>query len=98
MARVHQLINNNGNPASNQFVITDGDKVFFQSYDSVVAMWDKTNRRLFVTGKWDYSVTTRKHFYIFLNDYTYVSGRREDVLRGLEDGSIILVEERILAY
>lgn len=37
MAKVKQLINNNGNPASNQFVITAGDKVFFQSYDSMVA-------------------------------------------------------------
>lgn len=38
MAKVKNIINNNGNPAVNQFVITVGDRVFFQSYDSMVAM------------------------------------------------------------
>lgn len=98
MAKVKNIINNNGNPAVNQFVITDGDKVFFQSYDSMVAMWDKKARKLYVTRYWDYSATTRKHFYIFLNDYTAVRGTRENILQELRDGTIEMVSEECLSY
>lgn len=98
MAKVQQLINNNGNPAANQFVIKAGEKVFFQSYDSVIALWDKKRRKLFITHLWDYSVTTRKHFYIFLNDYTDIRGDRATVLAGIADGTIGMVSEECLAY
>ena len=98
MAKVHQLINNNGNPASNQFVITAGSHTFFQSYDSVIAVWDGKDRKLYITYKWDYSATTRKHFYIFLNDYTDIRGDRKSVLDGIADGTITMVEESKLAY
>ena len=98
MAKVKNIINNNGNPAVNQFVITTGDKVFFQSYDSMVAMWDKKARKLYVTSYWDYSATTRKHFYIFLNDYTAVRGTRENILQGLKDGASVMVSEKSLSY
>lgn len=98
MAKVKNIINNNGNPAVNQFVITAGDKVFFQSYDSVIAMWSKSQRKLYITNKWDYSATTRKHFYIFLNAFTAVRGTRETVLQGLRDGTIGMVSEECLSY
>ena len=97
MAKVKQLINDNGNPASNQFVITSADKTFFQSYNSVVAMIK--DGVLYVTDKWDYSNTTRKHFYIFVRKYfKYCLGNRDAIKRGLSDGTIKKVSEELLSY
>ena len=53
----------------NQFIITgDYGARVFQSYDSAIACIDAAGR-LTVAPEWDYSATTRKHFYLFLNDY-----------------------------
>lgn len=37
---VRQLINDNGNPAANQFIIKTKEATYFQSYDSVVCKLD----------------------------------------------------------
>ena len=51
----------------NQFVITDGNTVVFQSYDSTIA---RIEGGVLVLGSdWDYSKTTLKHLYLFLSDY-----------------------------
>lgn len=55
----------------NQFLIYDERKLVFQSYDSVVAEIDRKTGELFFGSDWDYSNTTRKHLYKFLNDYKY---------------------------
>lgn len=90
--KVQNLINNNGNRAANQFVITHNGATYFQSYNSVVAKYEKG--RLTVTPLWDYSATTRKHFYIFVNDYCYrYRGNRQSILNGIADGSIRVVRD-----
>lgn len=90
--KVSNIINNNGNASRNQFVIKHNGAVYFQSYDSVIAKYE--DGRLTITPYWDYSNTTRKHFYIFINDYCYgYSGNREGVLNGLRDGSIRMVND-----
>lgn len=90
--KVQNLINNNGNAARNQFVIKHNGSVYFQSYDSVVAKYE--DGVLTLTRYWDYSNTTRKHLYIFINDYCYgYSGNRESILKGLRDGSIKMAGE-----
>lgn len=62
-AKVEQLEN------KNQFVITTNEGVFFQSYDSVCA---KVSSEGLTLGRdWDYSHTTLKHLYIFLDYYCY---------------------------
>ena len=43
MIKVFQLINDNNNPAANQFVIEVNKGVIFQSYDSVIAFYNKNN-------------------------------------------------------
>lgn len=51
----------------NQFVITDGATIAFQSYDSTIA---QIKNGVLVLGEdWDYSKTTLKHLYLFLTDY-----------------------------
>ena len=67
---VRNLINDNGNTASNQFIINTPKATYFQSYDSVVAKIDRKGN-LIVSQHWDYSNTTRKHLYIFLRMYGY---------------------------
>lgn len=58
----------------NQFLFYDERKIVFQSYDSVIAEIDKKTGELFFGSDWDYSNTTRKHLYLFLNDYRYEIG------------------------
>ena len=55
----------------NQYVITSDNYFIFQSYDSLIAIYDRTNKVLTVGIDWDYSNTTRKHLYLFLQDYCY---------------------------
>ena len=55
----------------NQFVIFDNKKTTFQSYDSTIAVIDKTkiNNDLTLGKDWNYSPTTLKHLYLFLKEY-----------------------------
>lgn len=52
----------------NQFIIRGEGKTVFQSYASTIAEIDK-NGQLTLGIDWDYSRTTLKHLYLFLNDY-----------------------------
>ncbi len=86
---VHQLINDNGNPAANQFVISTEKAKYFQSYRSVVCKLDGIN--IVLSTDWDFSNTTRKHLYIFLRQngyYNYSSAT--DVRKAIKNGEIIL--------
>ena len=52
----------------NQFIIRGEGKTVFQSYQSEIAEIDK-NGNLTLGIDWDYSRTTLKHLYLFLNNY-----------------------------
>ena len=65
MERVQQFYN------KNHFIITSNERVTFQSYDSTVATIDNTGRLLTLGKDWDYSNTTRKHLYLFIEEYCY---------------------------
>lgn len=86
---VRQLINDNGNPAANQFVIKTKKAIYFQSYDSVVCKLDGIN--IVLSNNWDYSNTTRKHLYMFLrqNGYYDLLSAKE-VRNAIKDGWVIL--------
>lgn len=65
--RVRQLEN------KNQFVMrTSEGGYIFQSYDSICCI--NQDGKLILGSDWDYSNTTRKHLYIFINDYCSLSG------------------------
>lgn len=57
-----------GNKVANQFIITDGAHVVFQSYDSTIAEIDFDNRIISIGEDWDYSVTTNKYRNAFFDD------------------------------
>ena len=55
----------------NQFVILGNNgEIEFQSYNSLIARIEK-NGNLSLSSHWDYSRTTSKHLYIFLEKYLY---------------------------
>lgn len=56
---------------ANQFHLYGGNKHILQSYNSKVVEIENTNKGIIVTlGKdWDYSTTTSKYVYEFLEEY-----------------------------
>lgn len=50
----------------NQFIIRGGNNITFQSYNSTIAVIE--NNVLTLGRDWDYSHTTLKHLYLFLDD------------------------------
>lgn len=63
--KVEQLEN------KNQFIILGNNgEIEFQSYSSRIAKINK-NGSLELSSRWDYSRTTLKHLYIFLDRYFY---------------------------
>lgn len=92
MARVENIISNNGNVIPNQFIIyEDNGDITFQSYDSIICQirngalgYD----RIVVFGSdWDYSTTTSKYRNKFLmdNDLSVLATTR-DIKEALERG------------
>lgn len=53
----------------NQFVIEEGKRIIFQSYESIIAIYESRSQLLILGRDWDYSRTTTKHLYLFINDY-----------------------------
>lgn len=64
--KVSQFEGKNG-AVKNQFIIRDGEKIIFQSYDSVIAIKSKGKVTL-DENRWDYSVTTGKYRNQFLGE------------------------------
>lgn len=60
-----------GEPVKNQYVITTGKERAFQSYNSLIAVYDWSENVLTLGYDWDYSVTTLKYLNQFLKDYCY---------------------------
>ena len=86
---VQQLINDNGIPAANQFIIKTKKATYFQSYDSMVCKLDGVN--IVLSTNWDYSNTTRKHLYMFMrqNGYYNLSSAKE-VRKAISEGRVTL--------
>ena len=64
--KIENLVNARGNKVKNQFKITTKDKIYFQSYKSIVASVDRSTGRVELYKDWDCSNTTRTHLYHFL--------------------------------
>lgn len=86
--RVEQMINNNDNPAANQFVIYGEGKKIFQSYNSIIAVVDYNNKTIELGEDWNYSVTTNKHRNIFFTDYVNIPdlGTLKGIRKALKNG------------
>ena len=92
MAKVENIINNNGNVIPNQFIIyEDNGDITFQSYDSIICQirdgalgYD----RVVVFGSdWNYSTTTIKYRNQFLMDNDLsILATTKDIKEALERG------------
>ena len=92
MAKVENIINNNGNVVPNQFIIyEDNGDITFQSYDSIICQirdgalgYD----RVVVFGSdWNYSTTTIKYRNQFLMDNDLsILATTKDIKEALERG------------
>lgn len=58
--------NSTGREIANQFIIEDGNKVYFQSYKTIIAM-KQVGKITIDTNAENYSRTTSKYLYQFLN-------------------------------
>ena len=92
MAKVENIINNNGNVVSNQFIIyEDNGDITFQSYDSIICQIRDGAlgyEKVVVFGSdWDYSTTTNKYRNQFLMDNGLsILATTKDIKEALERG------------
>lgn len=67
----------------NQFIIKGEEKTVFQSYQSTIA--EIVGGKLILHTDFDYSKTTQKHLYLFIQDYFYsFDCETRENLQGLE--------------
>lgn len=57
--------------SKNQFVLENDKQLIYQSYYSIIAVYDKEKDRLTLGRDWDYSTTTSKYLYKFIDTYFY---------------------------
>ena len=55
----------------NQFILENDEQLIFQSYNSIIAVYDKENDEMTLGNNWDYSTTTSKYLYKFIDTYFY---------------------------
>ena len=82
--KIKSMISSRGNEVPNQFKIETNEGVFFQSYESIVAVI-RLNGEIELDKKyWDWSVTTSKYRNSFLDMKT------KDIKKAISTGEIVL--------
>ena len=94
--KVSNLTNRQGNKVANQFIIEDGNKVAFQSYNSKIVEVEGTWITFF--QDYNYSATTSKYRNKFLSDVLECNITSKDVEKMIKDKSfsnfnVILIGE-----
>lgn len=82
----------------NQFRIFGENKNILQSYNSTVVVLE--NDKIILGRNWDYSTTTIKYVYEFLEEFTSISfwnisNKREYIRKLIENGTIIYDEKLV---
>lgn len=69
----------------NQFVLEDSEnnQDYFQSYQSMICKVDRKEKTITFGSDWDYSITTLKHLYKFLDEYTCLSDMNKKKINDL---------------
>lgn len=73
--------NSTGREIANQFIIEDGNKIYFQSYKTIIAM-KQAGKITIDTNAENYSRTTSKYLYKFLGT------DKKSLLQAVKDGRI----------
>lgn len=67
---VENMKSSKGNLVPNQFIITTKDSIYFQSYKTLIARINKKTNKVYLdTNYWDYSRTTSKYLYQFIQEF-----------------------------
>lgn len=66
--KIENMKSTKGNKVANQFIIEFGNYTAFQSYSTLIAVYDHENDTLYLDEK-KYSVTTSKYTNMFINEY-----------------------------
>ena len=68
--KIRNMQSPNGNDVPNQFIIEDGNAVYYQSYDSIIVKktFGVEGRIVLDEKYWNYSKTTGKYRNIFLGE------------------------------
>lgn len=71
----------------NQFVFGEENRVIFQSYKSVVVVIE--NGEVLFGKNWNYSTTTSKYVYKFLDKFIYLINKeiKQDIVKALESNN-----------
>ena len=98
--KVRNMTSTNGNKVANQFILEDGRKVTFQSYDSTIATIDYENAIIYIGCNWDYSKTTHKYRNMFFNECGfYEIASAKDMRKALENKEVYINNRRFeVAY
>lgn len=72
--KVRNLEGIRGTVVRNQFIINEGHKTWFQSYNSIIVEIDREYQKITIGCDWDYSRTTAKYLKVFLNQELYWCG------------------------
>lgn len=100
--KVRNLVGNSGRAIPNQFIIKDGNRKVFQSYDSTIVevKWHSDFCEVNVGHDWDHSRTTSKYFKIFLMDEVGLTDEEvETIKKQLRKGhDYIVIGRSIIRY
>jgi len=84
--KVYNMVSAKGNKVPNQFIIQDGERVTFQSYDSTIVTIDYDKKTVTVGRNWDYSRTTGKYRNYFMQEYLHDMRNTDEFRKALNTG------------
>ena len=84
--KVQNMVNNRGNTIPNQFIIQNNGRIYFQSYNSIIACKNVSGKIELDKDYWDYSVTTGKYRNIFLGE------TKKETEKKIKSGEYILTD------
>lgn len=99
--KVKNLEGGSGRAVPNQFVIKDGNRKVFQSYDSTIVevKWHTDFCEVNIGYDWDYSRTTSKYFKIFLMDEVgFTNEEVEQIKKELRKGRNYITINRFIIH
>lgn len=81
----------------NQFLIYTNETVIFQSYESIIAVWNYKTQILILGRRWDYSNTTSKYLKRFINNYTTFNyDNKKQLEKLIKENNAIIYDEKLI--
>lgn len=87
--KIENMIGNSGKKVANQFIISDNNTCYFQSYDSIIVKADFSNNYIELGKDWNYSRTTAKYRNKFFELYKIPLQSTKEVEKCLKNEKFI---------